>query len=87
MNSNSSVTLLIAIAALVQIALLVWAFVLWLKTDESRLTLQPRWIWLVIILLINTIGPIAFLIAGRKPTESVAEPSQNGAGIEDLYDR
>lgn len=33
---------------------------------KDKVNLLPKYIWIVIILFINTLGPIAFLLAGRK---------------------
>ncbi|MCK4831894.1 MAG: PLDc_N domain-containing protein [Anaerolineales bacterium] len=29
-------------------------------------TKGPRWLWIVIILFVNTIGPIAYFVIGRE---------------------
>jgi hypothetical protein len=36
------------------------------KLYNDKVKFFPKYIWLVIILLINTIGPLAYLIIGRK---------------------
>lgn len=35
------------------------------RTDESQVRNLPKWGWILIIILIGTIGPIAYWIAGR----------------------
>lgn len=34
-------------------------------TDSSEIRNLPKWAWILIIILIGTIGPIAYWIAGR----------------------
>nr|WP_242841185.1 PLDc N-terminal domain-containing protein [Clostridium akagii] len=36
------------------------------KLYNDKVKFFPKYIWLVIILLISTIGPLAYLIIGRK---------------------
>ncbi len=72
----------IAVMAVIEVALLVTALVVLVRTPPSRLTL-PMWVWIVIIVIVSTLGPIAFLVAGRRPPE--AEPgamrrADSGAG-------
>jgi hypothetical protein len=35
------------------------------RTDESQVRNLPKWAWILIIILLGTIGPIAYWIAGR----------------------
>lgn len=83
---KTTLLVVIVILTLIQLALLVVGVMTWAKTPEQRLTLQPRWVWLLIILLFGVIGPIAFLIAGRKPALEVETNTGSGSGIEELYD-
>lgn len=46
-----------------QFILLVVALVAWFKTDESK---GPKWVWLLVILFVNIIGPILFFLIGRR---------------------
>jgi len=48
---------------IIQWGLLILALVLAIKSDVAYL---PKWAWILIIILVNIIGPIIFLIAGRK---------------------
>ena len=48
---------------LVQFALIVIAlWDLW-KREATR---GPKWVWLLVILLVNFIGPIVYLVIGRE---------------------
>ncbi|BAM46750.1 PLD nuclease N-terminal domain-containing protein [Amphibacillus xylanus] len=46
-----------------QFILLVVAIVAWFKTDETK---GPKWVWLLVILFANIIGPILFFLIGRR---------------------
>ena len=48
----------------VQLGLLVFALIDLLKPE--RVTRGPKWLWGLIVILINVIGPIAYLAVGRE---------------------
>ena len=65
---STPVLILLGVLVVVQIVLEVWALIVLLKTPEDRLMLGKKWPWVLIILLVNTIGAVIFLAAGRtKP--------------------
>ncbi len=70
---------LVAIGALiiVQLSLQVFAIVDLVKRSADGLTL-PKWVWVAIIVLGEILGPIIYLVAGRKPAAS-ADASSRGA--------
>lgn len=81
----------IGIAALtvLEFVLLLLAVVVNLKTPESRLTL-PRVAWLAISILIGVIGPLVFLLAGRRReqppvTTAGASKATAATAIDELY--
>jgi len=49
--------------ALIQLALLVVALVDWARRERTK---GPKWVWLLVILFVNIIGPIIYLLAGRE---------------------
>jgi len=62
------VLVLLGVLIVVQIALEVWALIVLFKTPDDRLMLGKKWPWVLIILLVNMIGAVIFLAAGRtKP--------------------
>ena len=71
----------VIIMAVIEAAVLIAALIVLVRTPTSRLTL-PLWAWILIIVLISTFGPIAFLVAGRRPPEAApgAAPRTPGAG-------
>lgn len=48
---------------IIEYGLLVFALVQLFKNEVKYM---PKWGWALIIILINIIGPVVFLIAGRK---------------------
>jgi glucose uptake protein GlcU len=48
---------------LIQLGLTVFALVDLLRREQTK---GPKWAWALVILLISTIGPIVYLIAGRE---------------------
>lgn len=84
MNSGNFSTLptwaqvIVAALAVIQVVLTVTALVVLVRTPAQRVNL-PKWAWAVIIVVVNTIGAIAFLVAGRRPAE-VFEPMPRDRG-------
>ncbi|MDF2947563.1 MAG: transcriptional regulator [Bacillales bacterium] len=54
---------IIAPILVLQLILVVSALYSLFKQEETS---GPKWVWLLIILLISTIGPIIYFIFGRK---------------------
>jgi hypothetical protein len=48
---------------LIQITLLVVALVDAIRRPKTN---GPKWVWILVIVLVNFIGPIVYFIAGRK---------------------
>jgi hypothetical protein len=80
---------LIVALGVVELGLLVAAWIVLFRTPTARLTL-PKWAWAVIC-LVQFIGPIAFFAAGRKPkpvVETAPHPdaaSTTARVVDDLY--
>lgn len=49
-----------------QFILVVIALVDLVKRDRTSLRGENKWIWLLIILFLNTIGPILYFVVGKK---------------------
>ncbi|KAF0109172.1 MAG: hypothetical protein FD146_216 [Anaerolineaceae bacterium] len=47
----------------IELALMIAALVDLLKREETR---GPKWAWLLVIVLVNFIGPIVYFVIGRK---------------------
>lgn len=55
--------LLLAPLVIVQLALMVAALVDLLRRPHVR---GPKWAWVLVIVLVNFIGPIVYFVAGRQ---------------------
>ena len=53
--------------ALLQLGLMIYALVDLIRRQRSK---GPKWMWALIILLINFIGPVVYLLAGREEDEA-----------------
>ena len=95
MNANLStlptgVIVALAVLLLVQVTLDVIALVDLYRRPVARVMLGNKWIWVVIILLVNLLGAILYLLVGRKPAAvgdvPAAAPSMRTESIaESLY--
>ncbi|MFD2132648.1 PLDc N-terminal domain-containing protein [Pseudogracilibacillus auburnensis] len=54
---------IIAPIIVIQMILMIVAFIDWIKVEKTN---GPKLLWLFIILLITTFGPILYFIIGRK---------------------
>jgi hypothetical protein len=48
---------------LIELGLMVTALVDLIRRSQTR---GPKWVWALVIVLINFIGPIIYFVAGRK---------------------
>jgi hypothetical protein len=48
---------------LIQLGLLIAALVDLIRREQTR---GPKWVWALVIILVNIIGPIIYFVAGRK---------------------
>lgn len=65
MNTFSDVSLISLLAPLIiiQFILVVVALV---DLFKGRKTLGPKWMWILIIVFVTTLGPILYFVIGRK---------------------
>ncbi len=72
MEELPDIGLIVAIALpflLLQLGLMAVALVDLIRRNELEVAHLPKWGWAAIIVLLNFIGPIAYLIVGRKDGE------------------
>jgi hypothetical protein len=50
---------------LIQLALMASALVDLIRREQTQ-TRGPKWLWALVILFVNFIGPIIYFVAGRK---------------------
>jgi len=48
---------------LIQFGLMITALVDLIRRPQTR---GPKWVWLLVVVLFNFIGPIVYFVAGRK---------------------
>jgi len=60
---NSINWAVIAPLLVIQFILIIVALIDWIRIRETN---GPKWLWLLIILFISTLGPVLYFIIGRK---------------------
>nr|WP_223245511.1 PLD nuclease N-terminal domain-containing protein [Streptomyces sp. CBMA156] len=70
----------ILLTIILPLALWVWAFVDCLTTPEDEVKHLPKVVWVLIVLLFPPLGPIAWLIAGKRRGFLPAAPAGAHAG-------
>jgi Phospholipase_D-nuclease N-terminal len=63
-----------ALPALIEIGLLIYALIDCIQTPDKAVRNLPRWAWLLLIVLLPYVGPIAWLVAGRPQRSGAARP-------------
>ncbi|RPI27746.1 MAG: PLDc_N domain-containing protein, partial [Actinomycetota bacterium] len=58
---------LLGVIVLVEVALLVAALVDLLRRPDEAVTGGRRWVWILAVVLLQTVGPIVYFAAGRRP--------------------
>ncbi len=56
----------LGIILVIEIALLIVGVIAWAGTPEDRMPPPSKWLWLAIIVLLQILGPIAFLVLRRQ---------------------
>ena len=54
------------LAFVIPLAMTIWAVVDAIQTEDARVQYLPKIVWILLILLFPTVGPIAWFVAGRK---------------------
>jgi hypothetical protein len=79
----------LGVLLVLQITLDVIALVDLYRRPVDQIVLGNKWVWLVIILLVSTIGAILYLLAARKPaalTDEAAPPGSNPVHTDTIAD-
>lgn len=51
----------------IELVLVLWALIdLWRRPKAE--VWGPKWIWVVVVVLLGTLGPLAYLLLGRRKT-------------------
>ncbi|HSM25066.1 MAG TPA: PLD nuclease N-terminal domain-containing protein [Anaerolineaceae bacterium] len=48
---------------LVQLGLMIFALIDLIKREKTK---GPKWLWVIIVVFVNLIGPIIYFVAGRE---------------------
>ncbi len=72
------VLVVLGLLAVAQITLDVVALLDLYRRPNQQLVFGNKWIWVVIVLLVNTLGAIIYLVAGRKPA-AIAENARTAS--------
>lgn len=70
----------LGVLVVVQLVVEVYALVRLLRTPDEQLLFGKKWPWVLIILLVNLVGAIVFLVAGRQPAPAVDPLARGEAG-------
>jgi hypothetical protein len=62
------------VIAVIELALLVFCLIDAVQTPESSMRNLPKWAWIVLIIILPVVGPVAWLIAGRPRTTQASAP-------------
>lgn len=65
LNGMSTIQIIKIIAPLIAIQVGLALFCLY-RLTKDKVRFLPKWGWVLIVLFINTIGPVIYLIAGRE---------------------
>ena len=60
-NIKSLIPLLVPIV-LLQVGLMVFALVDLVRRERTK---GPKWVWALVIIFLNLVGPVVYLVAGR----------------------
>ena len=88
----TGVLVALGVLGLIELVLDIIALVDLYRRPAQNVTLPSKWIWVIIIVLVNLLGAILYFAVGRKPApaletpERAAGPSRSAAEIADaLY--
>jgi hypothetical protein len=82
------VLVVLGLLAVAQITLDIIALLDLYRRPSQHVVFGNKWIWVAIVLLVNTLGAIIYLVAGRKPA-AIAENTPTAspsARIENIAD-
>ncbi|MBM3296290.1 MAG: PLDc_N domain-containing protein [Candidatus Aminicenantes bacterium] len=63
MEISPKLILLLIPVAVIQLGLMIVALADLIRRERTR---GPKWVWVLVIVLINLFGPIAYLLFGRE---------------------
>lgn len=79
MDITPTIWLVLAVAVVIQLALMVTAIRVVVRTPAERLVLGKKWPWILLSVVVNLIGPVLVLALSRKPAPAVVTPAPSAA--------
>lgn len=76
----------IAVVLIAQLALVAIALVSLHRRPAARVVTGNKWIWVAVILLLSSIGPILYFAIGRKPAPAADRPAAQTRSSADIAD-
>jgi hypothetical protein len=64
----------------IPVVVMLYALIDALQTPRGLARLLPKWLWLVVIILVPVVGAVAWLIWGRAPRSAYAAPDDAAGG-------
>ncbi|MBB1512597.1 PLDc_N domain-containing protein [Tessaracoccus sp. MC1627] len=62
----TGVLVLLGVVIVIELALLIVGVVAWARTPDAQMPRPNKWVWLVLILFVQILGPITFLLVRRS---------------------
>ena len=81
-RATGIVLVVLGVVLVVELVFLAVGVIVWARTPDDRMPRPNKWVWLVLILFVQIIGPVAFLFARRSEARYAvaAEPeAKHGA--------
>jgi hypothetical protein len=72
---------------LVELCLVVYCALNVITTPEDQVRNLPKLLWLLLVLFVPVVGPVAWLVAGRPQAPPRSLPYKGNTGIPAAYDR
>jgi hypothetical protein len=57
------------------VVLVLYALIDALQTDKALVRTLPKWLWIVVILVLPVLGALWWLVSGRAPRAAYADPA------------
>jgi len=83
------IQVVLVVLVVLQVTLEVFALVDLYRRPVDQVIFDNKWVWLAIILLVNTVGAIIYLLAARKPAalaDDAAPPASGSVRTDDIAD-
>ncbi|MHA6509072.1 PLD nuclease N-terminal domain-containing protein [Tessaracoccus sp. Y1736] len=76
LNLPTGVLVLLGVVIVIELALLIVGVVAWARTPDAQMPRPNKWVWLVLILFVQILGPITFLLVRRSEAKYASAAAQ-----------